>query len=108
MKSLPSLFELLNDGTLNDSLVAVATHVVGPVRGVESWDLALYGEAFEQLTWDPFSFSGQFLHEGLDVLHLCLLGTAGFTFPSYWSGNDARTEYYATVRWMTRSSTDHG
>ena len=29
-------FELLNDGTFDDSLVAVAEHVVGPIHGVEA------------------------------------------------------------------------
>lgn len=108
MGSLPSLFEVLNAGTLDDSLVAVATHVVGPIRGVESWDLTLYGEGFEALTCDPFSFAGEFLHQGLDVLGAKMLGAAGFAFPSQWTGNQARTEYHATIRWMTRTPTDHG
>ena len=108
MGSLPSLFELLNDGTFDDSLVAVAAHVAGPIRGVESWDLTLYGEGFEALTCDPFSFAGEFLHQGLDVLGVKMLGAAGFAFPSHWTGNDARTEYHATIRWMTRTSTDYG
>ena len=76
MESLPSLFELVKNGTFDDSLVAVAAHVVGPIRGVESWDLTLYGEGFEPLTCDPFSFAGEFLHQG----HRCdrcwaLMGT---------------------------------
>jgi hypothetical protein len=36
------------------------------------------------------------------------LGAAGFAFPSQWTGNQARTEYHATIRWMTRTPTDHG
>jgi hypothetical protein len=108
MESLPSLFEVLNAGTLNDSLVAVATHVAGPIRGVESWDLTLYGEGFEALTCDPFSFAGEFQHQGLDVLGAKMLGAAGFAFPSQWTANNARTEYHATIRWMTRTPTDHG
>jgi len=103
MASLPSLFELLNDGTWDDSLVAVASHVAGPIRCVESWDLTLYGEGFEALTSDPFRFHGQFLHQGMDVVRVNLLCAAGFAFPLHWSGNDARTDYHATVRWMTRT-----
>ena len=108
MDSLPSIFELFPDVALGDSLVAVATYVVGPILGgdVESWDLTLYGEGFEELSWDPFSFAGQFLHEGLVALHANLLGAAGFIFPSQWICNDARTEYHATIRWMTRTPTD--
>jgi hypothetical protein len=102
VESLPSLFELVNNGIFDDSLVAVAAHVVGPIRGVESWDLTLYGEGFEPLTCDPFSFAGEFLHQGLDVLGVKMLGAAGFVSPSHWTGNDARTEYHATIRWMTR------
>jgi hypothetical protein len=30
-------------------------------------------------------------------------GAAGFAFPSQWTGNQARTEYHATIRWMTRT-----
>src|SRR6478672_7141766 len=89
MDSLPSIFELFPDVALGDSLVAVATHVVGPIRGgdVESWDLTLYGEGFEGLSWDPFSFAGQFLQQGLDTLRMNLLGAAGFIVPTHWSRN---------------------
>ena len=83
MDSLPSIFELFPDVALGDSLVAVATYVVGPILGgdVESWDLTLYGEGFEELSWDPFSFAGQFLHQGLDALHANLLGCGRIYLP---------------------------
>jgi hypothetical protein len=47
--------------------------------------------------------AGEFQHQGLDVLGAKMQGAAGFAFPSQWTGNQARTEYHATIRWMTRT-----
>jgi len=70
LKPLPSLFQL-DAFTWEDSLVAVASRVVTAQPGdIESWDLTLYGEAFESLSCDPFSFKGRFLDHGLRVLHI--------------------------------------
>ena len=103
MEPLPSLFDLPTGGFRN-ALVAVATHVVGPLRpsGVESWDLSLYGEGFEALSSDPFSFAGEFPDQGLKRVRVDLLGPAGFLVPLQWDGNEARTEFHVTIGWMAR------
>ena len=107
MEPLPALFDLPT-GSFADALVAVATHVAGPLHpfGVESWDLVLYGEGFDALTSDPFSFAGEFLYQGLKVLQVDLLGPAGFVVPSQWHANEARTEFYVTIEWMARRQTE--
>ena len=98
MEALPSLFHLPG-GSFRNTLVAFATHVAGPLRpsGVESWDLSLHGEGFEALSSDPFSFTGEFLHQGLKSLRINLLGPAGFFVPPQWHGNDDRTEFHVTI-----------
>ena len=107
MGNLPSLFEL-GDDCMNDPLIAVATRIAGPncPGDIESWDLAVYGDGFEPLTLDPFSFVGQFSDQGLIKLGMELLGPTGFIFPPYWSGSS--DEYHATIRWMTRITIDYG
>src|SRR3954470_19231370 len=97
MSLLPSLFEL-GAFTREDSLVAVASRVVAALSGdVESWDLSLYGDGFQPLACDPFSFRGHFLDEGLLALEAHLLGPGGFVFPAAWQSNSAHSEYHATV-----------
>jgi len=100
--NLPSLFQL-SDGFTDSPLIAVATRIIGPScpGDIESWDLALHGDAFEPLTLDPFSFVGQFSDQGLMKLRMELLGPAGFVFPLRWACNSAGSEYHATIRWMT-------
>ena len=107
LEPLPSLFDLPT-GSFADALVAVATHVAGPLHpfGVESWDLTLHGEAFEALSSDPFSFAGEFLYQGLKRIRVDLLEPVGFVVPSLWPGNDARTEFHVTIEWMARESTE--
>jgi hypothetical protein len=107
--SLPSLFQL-TDGFTDDCLTAVAKRIIGPSHpgAIESWDLALHGEGFAALTNDPFSFAGDFSFQGLTKLRLDLLGAAGFVFPPQWSCNVERTEYYATIRWMTLTLREYG
>lgn len=109
MGNLPSLFHL-SDGFMDDCLVAVATRIIGPSHPgeIESWDLTLHGEGFEPLTMDPFSFAGRFLVQGLTKLRMELLGPAGFVFPPHWPCNTQRTEYHATIRWMTWTTTHYG
>jgi len=103
LKPLPSLFQL-DAFTWEDSLVAVASHVVTAQPGdIESWDLTLYGEAFEPLSCDPFSFKGKFLDHGLCALADNLLGPGGFIFPPGWHRNPEGNEYHATVQWMPLS-----
>jgi len=106
LEPLPSLFDLPT-GSFADSLVAVATHVAGPLHpfGVESWDLVLYGEGFDALTCDPFSFTGEFLYQGFKAL-ADLLGPAGFVLPSQWHANEAGTEFHVTIEWMARKQTE--
>ena len=107
MDSLPSLFDFLGDGSLADPLVAVATRVAGPLipGDVESWDLVVFGDGFEALTSDPFSFAGHFLDQGLAKLRVDLLGPAGFIVPSQWPSNGHGFEYHATIRWQARKKT---
>jgi len=61
---------------MNDPLIAVATRIAGPncPGDIQSWDLAVYGDGFEPLTLDPFSFVGEFWDEGLIKLRMELLG----------------------------------
>ena len=107
MEPLPALFDLPT-GSFADALVAVATHVAGPLDpfGIESWDLTLHGEAFEALSSDPFSFAGEFLYQGLQRLRMHLLEPAGFVVPSLWPGNEARTEFHSTIEWMPQRQTE--
>ena len=107
MELLPSLFDL-PPGSFAGALVAVATHVAGPLHpfGVESWDLTLHGDGFEALSSDPFSFAGEFPFQGLKSLRVDLLGPAGFGFPPSWHSNEARTEFHATIEWMARRQTE--
>lgn len=104
MDSLPPLFQRMVEIPLDDSLVAFASHVAGPLHpgGLQSWDLSLHGEGFEPLTCDPFSFAGDFLVEGLDALRTNLLGPAGFTFPAFWPVNPDGSEYHCTVQWTAQ------
>ena len=107
---LPSLFQL-DAFTWEDSLVAVASRVVTARPGdIESWDLTLYGEAFQSLSCDPFSFKGKFLDHGLCALADNLLGPGGFIFPPGWHRNPEGNEYHATVHWMplSRRITEYG
>ena len=103
MHALPSLFQV-DTWTPEDQLVAVARRAVGPIYAgsVESWDLNLYGEAFEALTSDPFSFTGHFLERGLSTLRMNLLCPNGFIDPIVWHSDHAGSEYHATIRWMVR------
>ena len=107
MEPLPSLFGL-PIGSFADALVAVATHVAGPLHpfGDESWDLVLYGEGFDALTSDPFSFAGEFLYQGLKAIEVDLLGPAGFVVPPLWHANVARTEFHVTIEWRARKQTE--
>jgi hypothetical protein len=110
LKPLPSLFQL-DAFTWEDSLVAVASRVVTARPGdIESWDLTLYGEAFQSLSCDPFSFKGKFLDHGLCALADNLLGPGGFISPPSWFGNPKGNEYHATVHWMSlsRRITEYG
>ena len=98
---LPSVFEV-ETWTVDDQVVAVARRAVGPLYAgsIESWDLTLYGEAFEALTSDPFSFTGHFLEQGLSTLRMNLLRPNGFISPMVWHGGQSGSEYHATIRWM--------
>jgi len=71
-------------------------------------DLAVYGDGFEPLTLDPFSFVGQFPDQGLLKLRMELLGPARFVYPLHWSCNTAGTEFHATIQWMTWTTTKYG
>jgi hypothetical protein len=107
LKPLPSLFDLPG-GAFEGVLVAVAIHIAGPIHpfGVESWDLTLHAEGFEAVSSDPFSFTGEFLHQGLRRIRVDLLGPAGFVVPSRWPSNDARMEYHTTIEWMPQRQTE--
>ena len=107
MEPLPALFDL-PVGSFQGVIVAVATHITGPLPpfGIESWDLTLHGEAFEALSSDPFSFAGEFLYQGLQRLRMHLLEPAGFVVPSLWPGNEARTEFHSTIEWMPQRQTE--
>jgi len=109
MMNLPSLFQL-SDGFMDDPLVAVATRIIGPTcpGDLESWDLAVYGDGFEPLTLDPFSFVGHFSNQGLLTLRRDLLGPAGFAFPPHWAYNTTGTEFHATIQWLTWTTTKYG
>lgn len=107
LEPLPSLFDLPG-GLFADALVAVATHMAGPLHpyGIESWDLTLHGEGFEALSSDPFSFAGEFLYQGLKTVRVNLLGPAGFLIPLKWHGNDTRTEFHVTIEWIPQRQTE--
>jgi len=100
---LPSLFDV-DTWTPEDQLVAVARRAAGPIYAgsIESWDLNLYGEAFEALTSDPFSFAGHFVDRGLSTLRMNLLCPNGFIDPMVWHGDHSGSEFHATIRWMVR------
>ena len=108
LEPLPSLFDL-HGGSFRNALVAVATHVAGPLHplGVESWDLALYGEGFEALSSDPFSFAGEFQYQGVKSVRVNLLGPAGFLVPPRWHGKDAGTEFHVTIEWDGADTNGH-
>jgi hypothetical protein len=107
LEPLPSLFDLPG-GTFEDAVVAVVTHIAGPLDpgGVESWDLTLHGDGYEALSSDPFSFAGEFLYQGLKRIRVDLLGPAGFVVPSLWPCNDARTEFHVPIEWMPQRQTE--
>ena len=79
MEPLPALFDL-PVGSFQGVIVAVATHIAGPLHpfGIESWDLTLHGEAFEALSSDPFSFAGEFLYQGMQRPRMHLPEPQGF------------------------------
>ena len=85
MEPLSALFDLPG-GSFEGVIVAVATHIAGPLHpfGIESWDLTLHGEAFEALSSDPFSFAGEFFYQGLRGVRMHLLEPAGFVVRSPW------------------------
>ena len=107
MEPLPSMFDLPG-GAFEGAVVAVVAHVAGPLHpyGVESWDLTLHGDGFEALSSDPFSFSGEFLDQGLRRIRVDLLGPAGFVVPSLWPSNDARTEFHVPIEWVPQRQTE--
>jgi hypothetical protein len=109
LEPLPSLFDL-PAGAFEEAVVAVATHIAGPLHpyGVESWDLTLHGDGYEALSSDPFSFAGEFLYQGLQRVRANLLGPARFVVPSVWPCNKARTEFYVPIEWTARESMDYG
>jgi hypothetical protein len=93
--ALPSIFELTAEGRKGVRF-AVADRVMAPsgAGGLESWDLILYGDNFVPLTSDPFSFRGDFSHQGRYVIAVSLLGPAGFESQSRWIANHDRTGFY--------------
>jgi hypothetical protein len=107
VESLPSLFDLPR-GSYAGVIMAVATYVAGPLHpgGVESWDLTLLADGYQELSSDPFSFAGEFLHQGLQTVRVHLLGPAGFIIPSQWPCNEARTEFHVPIQWMARRQTE--
>jgi hypothetical protein len=107
VEPLPSLFDLPG-GAFEGAVVAVVAHVAGPLHpyGVESWDLTLHGDGIEALSSDPFSFSGEFLYQGLKRIRVDLLGPAGLVVPSLWPCNDARTEFHVTIEWAPQRQTE--
>jgi hypothetical protein len=103
MGSLPSIFDL-NELGREAVRSAVANRVAGPAcRGdVESWDLLLFGEGFELLTCDPFSFWGDFNSHGLISMAVNLLAPMGFENSSAWIANPDATEFHTNIEQMAR------
>ena len=97
-RRLPSIFELTAPAKML-ARVAVAESVVdsGDPQDFQSWDLILLGDHLQLLTCDPFSFTGNFLFEGLNTLVGCLLQPADFVYLLGWVGREDKKEYHARI-----------
>ena len=98
MNALRSISEL-SDQDMNRVRVAMADRYTAPPRSGDTqfWDLRLFGDGFEVLTSDPFSFRGEFLSAGLREIQASLLGPAGLEISSPWVADRQSGGFHTTV-----------
>ena len=98
MNALRSIFELSEEDK-GMGRIAIADRIIPQTSAgdMQSWDLVLFGDRFEPLTSDPFSFHGDFLPGGLHQIVLNFLDPAGLASSSPWTANHDASGFHTII-----------